>query len=79
MGQEVFDRRAKLDKAALAFIIKMEKEPKVFIIKFLNKRYNNKNFPSYEAARKYVRKLVTAKTGRYSDSIGSFGFSIVAK
>jgi hypothetical protein len=79
MGQEVFDRRAKLDKAALAFIIKMEKEPKVYIIKFLNKRFNNKNFGSYEAARKYVRKLITARVGKYNDSIGTFGFSIVAK
>lgn len=51
----------------------------MYIIKFLNKRFNNKAFASYEAARKYVRKLVTKRAGGYSDSIGSFGFSITAK
>jgi hypothetical protein len=51
----------------------------VYFIKLLNKRFNNKNFDSYEAARKYVRKLITKRAGGYSDSIGSFGFSIASK
>lgn len=50
-----------------------------YIIKFLNKRYNNKVFKTYEDARKYVRKIITKRVGQYNDSIGQFGFSIVAK
>jgi hypothetical protein len=51
----------------------------MYIIKFLDKRYNSKTFESYEAARKYVRRLVTKVTGAYQDSYTQVGFSIVAK
>lgn len=52
---------------------------KQYIIKFMNKRFNNKTFDSYETARKYVRKLITARTGRYQDSITDLGFSITTR
>lgn len=52
---------------------------KVYIIRNNGKRFNSKTFPSYEAARKYVRKLITKRVGRYFDSISQFGFSIEAK
>lgn len=58
--------------------VTMEKE-KVYIIKLGNKRYNTKKFSSYEEARKYVRKLITKRFGKYQDSIGAAGFSIEAK
>lgn len=57
---------------------KLEKQ-KVYIIRLGNRRFNNKDFGNYEAARKYVRKLITARAGRYSDAIGEYGFQIVAK
>jgi hypothetical protein len=50
-----------------------------YIIKLGNKRFNTKNFDSYESARKYVRKLITKKFGRYQDDIGVVGFSITTK
>lgn len=50
-----------------------------YIIKLGNKRFNSKTFPTYEAARKYVRKIITQRFGKYQDSIGEAGFSIVAK
>jgi hypothetical protein len=56
----------------------MEKK-RVYFIKLGNKRFNSKNFDSYEAARKYVRKLITKRFGRYQDSIGEAGFSIDSK
>lgn len=56
----------------------MEK-PKVYFIKLGNKRFNTKNFDSYEAARKYVRKLITKRFGKYQDNIGAVGFSIDSK
>lgn len=55
------------------------KEQKMYIIKLGNKRFNNKSFTSYEAARKYVRKAITKRLGKYQDSIGEAGFTIVAK
>lgn len=51
----------------------------MYIIKFLNKRYNSKSFPSYEDARKYVRRLVTKLTGSYRDDYTKLGFQIIAK
>jgi hypothetical protein len=42
------------------------------------KRYNTKTFPSYEEARKYVRRIVTRLTGSYRDSYTGLGFRIVA-
>lgn len=51
----------------------------MYIIRNNGKRFNSKTFPSYEAARKYVRKLITKRVGRYFDSISQFGFSIEAK
>lgn len=51
----------------------------MYIIKLGNKRFNTKNFDSYEAARKYVRKLITKRFGRYQDDIGAAGFAIEAK
>ena len=51
----------------------------MFFIKLGNKRFNSKSFPSYEAARKYVRRLITKRFGRYSDRIGEAGFSIDSK
>lgn len=50
-----------------------------YIIKLGNKRFNNKTFLTYEEARKYVRKQITKRFGRYQDSIGSAGFAIVNK
>lgn len=50
-----------------------------YIIKYLGKRYNNKTFPTYEAARKYVRRLVTKLSGHYADSYTKLGFNIVTK
>lgn len=40
------------------------------------RRYNNKNFPSYEDARKYVRRKVTELVGFYNDDYSFIGFSI---
>jgi viroplasmin and RNaseH domain-containing protein len=51
----------------------------MWIIKYLGKRYNSKKFPSYEDARKYVRRLVTKVTGKYDDSYSKYGFQVVAK
>lgn len=56
-----------------------QKETKVYIIKYLDKRYNNKKFLSYEEARKYVRRLLTKKFGNYSDSYRGYGFQISIK
>lgn len=50
-----------------------------YIIKFLGKRYNSKSFDSYEAARKYVRRLITKLIGQYKDSYSTLGFQIVTK
>jgi hypothetical protein len=52
---------------------------KVFYIKLGNKRFNSKNFPSYEEARKYVRRIITKRFGAYRDDIGEVGFSIESK
>lgn len=57
----------------------MEGKQQVFIIKLDGKRFNSKKFPSYEEARKYVRKLVTKRAGRYHDNFSIFGFSIESK
>ena len=57
---------------------KVEKQ-KVYIIKLDNKRFNSKKFPSYEEARKYVRRLITKRVGTYIDNIGDLGFSIQTK
>ena len=58
----------------------MKEEKKLnYFIKLGNKRFNSKKFDSYEGARKYVRKLITKRFGRYQDSIGAAGFSIAAK
>lgn len=58
--------------------VKQEKQ-KVYFIKNGNKRFNSKKFDSYESARKYVRRLITKKFGRYMDNIGDLGFSIDSK
>lgn len=58
--------------------VKQEKQ-KVYFIKQDNKRYNSKKFESYEEARKYVRRLITKKFGKYLDNIGDLGFSIDSK
>jgi hypothetical protein len=57
----------------------MEGKQVVYIIKLDGKRFNAKKFGSYEEARKYVRKLVTKRVGKYFDNISLFGFSIEAK
>lgn len=59
-------------------VVKQEKK-KVYFIKIGNKRFNTKNFDSYESARKYVRKLITKRFGKYQDDIGTVGFSIDSK
>ena len=41
------------------------------------RRYNNKTFPTYEEARKYVRRLVTKLVGEYRDDYSWFGFKVV--
>ncbi len=41
------------------------------------KRYNTKNFSTYEDARKYVRRLVTKVAGRYVDGYTQAGFQVV--
>lgn len=51
----------------------------MYIIYLGPKRFNTKSFKSYEAARSYVRKLITKRFGKYQDGIGEVGFSIVAK
>lgn len=58
--------------------VQQEKQ-KVYFIKQDNKRYNSKKFGSYEDARKYVRRLITKKFGKYLDNIGDLGFSIDSK
>jgi hypothetical protein len=40
------------------------------------KRFNNKQFASYEDARKYVRRWITKELGVYFDNISSMSFSI---
>jgi hypothetical protein len=57
----------------------MEKETKVYIITLDNKRYNSKSWPDYEGARKYLRRLVTRLTGKYSDAYSLLGFTIKTK
>lgn len=42
-----------------------------------NRRYNSVTFTSYEAARKYVRRLVTKLFGSYKDAYTQFGFKVV--
>lgn len=51
----------------------------MYFIKLGNKRFNSKNFDSYEAARKYVRRIITKRFGKYRDDIGEVGFSIESK
>jgi hypothetical protein len=48
----------------------------MYKIKLQGKRYNTKNFSSYEEARQYLRRLITKRTGSYKDAFGVFGFSI---
>jgi hypothetical protein len=50
-----------------------------YIIKLAGKRYNSKIFDTYEGARKYVRRIITKRFGKYSDAIGEVGFSIESK
>ena len=50
-----------------------------YIIKLDGKRFNNKLFNTFEDARKYVRKVITKRVGRYFDSYSQFGFSIVMR
>jgi hypothetical protein len=52
---------------------------KVYYIKLGSKRFNSKKFDSYEDARKYVRRLITKRFGKYQDNIGEVGFSIDSK
>jgi hypothetical protein len=40
------------------------------------RRFNTKSYPTYEEARKAVRRTVTKLLGGYADSFGSLGFSI---
>jgi hypothetical protein len=54
-------------------------KPVSYFIRLGNKRFNSKNFDSYETARKYVRKLITKRFGKYQDNIGEAGFSIDSK
>jgi hypothetical protein len=56
-----------------------KKGQKMYFIRLAGKRFNSKKFSSYEDARKYVRKLITKRFGRYQDSIGAVGFSIDSK
>lgn len=56
----------------------MEKT-KVYFIKLGNKRFNSKSFTSYNAARNYVRRIITKRFGKYRDAIGEVGFSIDSK
>ena len=51
----------------------------MWIIKLGNKRYNSKSYGSYEEARKYVRKLITTRFGKYQDSYSEVGFKIEAR
>lgn len=51
----------------------------MYILKLFNKRYNNKVFPTYEAARAYARRRITAIFGHYQDAIGTLGFSVTKK
>lgn len=51
----------------------------VYVIKKNGKRFNSKNFDSYEDARKYVRRLLTKINGMYSDSFSDYGFKIEAR
>lgn len=53
-----------------------KEKPKVYKIFRDGRRYNNKTFESYEEARKYVRRKVTALYGGYRDYINVFGFNI---
>ncbi len=48
----------------------------MYKIYFDGKRFNKKLFTSYEEARQYVRRKITATWGKYSDVISSFGFTI---
>lgn len=41
------------------------------------KRYNSLKFPTYEDARRYVRRKVSQMFGKYSDGYTAFGFTIV--
>lgn len=51
----------------------------MFYIKLGNTRFNSKKFDTYESARKYVRRLITKRFGKYQDNIGDVGFSIGVK
>lgn len=51
----------------------------MYFIKLGNKRFNSKKFDSYEEARKYVRRVITKRFGKYRDDIGEVGFSIDSK
>lgn len=46
------------------------------IVRF-GKRFNTKSFQTYEEARKYLRRLVTRITGKYTDGYTSLGFRIL--
>ena len=52
------------------------KEQKMYKIMKNNRRYNSVTFTSYEAARKYVRRLVTKLFGSYKDAYTQFGFKV---
>lgn len=41
-----------------------------------DRRFNTKSYPTYEEARKYVRRTITKWYGKYSDHFGFSGFSI---
>lgn len=48
----------------------------MFKITLRGKRFNNKTYPTYEEARKAVRRIVTKRIGRYVDSYTGFGFHV---
>ena len=40
------------------------------------KRYNTRSYASYQEAKKHVRRLITKRFGKYSDTYSQYGFTI---
>jgi len=53
----------------------LDKQLDLFVERW--KRYNTKSFPTYQEAKKYVRRLVTKLYGKYSDTYSQYGFKVV--
>jgi len=51
-------------------------DPQTDLLMNTYRRYNTKTFESYQAAKKYVRRLVTRLHGSYSDTYSQYGFTI---